>query len=58
MDDLGFLVVGKSMLEIKIVLEKVEKITLDWLMSIAITYDISKMEAILFSKAWSQKLVQ
>lgn len=51
MDNLGFLVAGTSILEIKKLLEKARKITLDWGTRNAVTYDISKTEAILFSKA-------
>lgn len=58
MDDLGFLAAGKSMLEIKKSLDKSDKITLDWEVHNAVTYDISKTKAILVSRAWSQKLVQ
>lgn len=58
MDDFRFLVASKSMLEIKKSLEKAGKITLDWGTRNAVTYDISKTEAILFSKARNQKLVK
>ena len=58
MDDLGFLVAGKSMLEIIKSLEKAGKITLDWGTHNAVTYDITKTEAILFFKARNQKLVK
>ena len=58
MDDLGFLVAGKSIPEIKKSLEKAGKITLDWGTRNVVTYDISKTEAILFSKARNQKLAK
>lgn len=56
MDDLGFLVEGHSVLEIKKVLEKVGRIALNWAAGHAVTYDISKIEAIFFSKAQNTKL--
>ena len=58
MDDLGFLVAGNTMLDIKRSLEKARKITLDWGKHNAVTYDIAKTKAILFSKARNQKLVK
>ena len=57
-DDLGFLVAGHSVLEIKKSLEKAEKMALNWAAGYAVTYDISKTEAILFSKAQNQKLTK
>ena len=51
MDNLEFLIAGESMLEIKKLLEKVGKITLDWGTRNAVTYNITKTEAILISKA-------
>ena len=51
MDDLGFLVAGQSVLEIKKLLEKVGKIALNWAACHAVTYDINKTEVIPFSKA-------
>ena len=56
MDNLGFLVAGHSMLEIKKSLEKAGKIALNWAAGHAVTYDIGKIEAILFSKARNAKL--
>lgn len=55
MDDLGFLVERHSVLEIKKVLEKARRIVLNWAAGHAVTYDISKIEAILFSKAQNTK---
>lgn len=51
MADLRFLAAGSSMPEIEKALEKAGKITLDWETRNAVTYDISKTEAILFFKA-------
>ena len=51
MDDLGFLSAGNSIIEIKKILEKAGKITLNWGMRNAVIYDISKTKAMLFSKA-------
>ena len=53
-----FLVAGHSVLEIKKLLEKVGKIALNWAAGYAVTYDISKTEAILFCKAQNQKLTK
>lgn len=50
-DDLRFLTAGSSVIEIKKVLEKAEKITLDWGTYNAVIYNISKTETILFFKA-------
>lgn len=46
-----FFVVGKFMLKIEKLLEKIKNITLDRRTHNAITYDISKIKAILFFKA-------
>ncbi len=51
MDDLGFIAAGNSIIEIKKILEKAGKITLSWGTRNAVTYDISKTEAMLFFKA-------
>lgn len=56
MDDLGFLVAGQSVLEIRNSLEKAGKIALDWATDHAVTYDIGKTEAVLFSKARNPNL--
>ena len=58
MDDLRFLAAGNSVMEIKKVLEKAGKIILELQMCNAVTYDISKTEAMLFSKAKKQKLLE
>lgn len=58
MDDLEFLAAGKSVIEIKEALEKAGQITLEWGTRNAVTYDISKTEAMLFSKARKQKLLE
>ncbi len=58
MDDLGFLAAGNSVIEIRKILEKAEKITLDWGRRNAITYNIGETEAVLFSKARKQKLLE
>ena len=58
MDDLGFLTAGNSVMEIKKIQEKAGKITIDWRAYNAITYNISKTKAMLFSKARKQKLLE
>ena len=58
MDDLGFLAAGNCAIEIKKTLEKARKFFLNWGMQNAVTYDIGKTEAMLFSKARKQKLLQ
>ena len=58
MDDLGFLVADNSIIEIKKIREKAGKITLNWGICNATTYDISKTEAILFFTAKKQKLLE
>lgn len=58
MDDLGFLTAGHSVWEITKTLEEAGKIALHWGKTNAVTYDISKTEAILFSKARNQKLTK
>ena len=55
MDDLGFLAAGNSAIDIKKTLEKAGKFFLNWGMRNAVTYDIGKTEAMLFSKARKQK---
>ena len=49
---------GHSVYEIKKTLEKVGKIALTWAASHAVTYEISKTEAVLFSKARNHKLTK
>ena len=58
MDDLGYLAAGHSVIEIKKILEKAGKITLNWGTHNAVTYDISKTKAMLFSKTRKQKLLE
>lgn len=58
MDDHTFLAAGLSVTEITKTLEKEGKIALHWGESNAVTYDISKTEAILFSKARNRKLAK
>lgn len=58
LNNFGFFVVDKFMLKIEKLLEKIRKITFDWGIRNAIIYDISKIKAILFFKAWNQKLVK
>lgn len=56
MDDLGFLVDGKSIHEIAANLEKIGEVLLRWGVSNAVTYDIAKIEAIFFSKSRKSRL--
>lgn len=58
MNDLGVLAAGHSLLEIKKKKENAGNITLDWGTSNAVTYDMSKTEAVIFSRARNQKLVK
>lgn len=58
MDDLGFLAAGNSAIEIRKILEKAGKMTLDWGKRNAVTDDIGKTKAVLFSKAKKQKLLE
>lgn len=51
MDNLKFLVAGNSVLKIRKILKKAEKMTLDWEMRNAVTWNISKTKTILFLKA-------
>lgn len=55
-DDLGFLVEGQSVLEIKKSLKKAGKIALDWATDHTVTFNIGKIEAMLFSKTRNPKL--
>lgn len=57
-DDLGFLAFGWSINIIGKLLEKVGKISLEWGSNNSVTYDISKTEAVLFSKARHQRLIK
>lgn len=58
MDDLRFLIAGDFMVEINRSLERAGKISVDWGRRISVTYNISKIKAILFSKARNQNLVK
>ena len=55
-DDLGFIALGSSVKEIIKTLENVAKAVLEWGRLNEVTYDISKMEAMLFSKSHRQRL--
>lgn len=55
MDDLGFLASGNSIQEVANCLEKTGEAVLRWGLSNAVTYDIAKTEAILFSRARNKK---
>ena len=55
-DDLGFLASENSVTEIVRSLEKVAKELIEWGKQNAATYDISKTEAVLFSKSHRQQL--
>ena len=57
-DDLGFLTADRSISKIAKTLEKVGRIALEWGANNAVTYDTSKTEAVLFSKARRQKLAK
>ncbi len=50
-DDLGFITADRSISKIAKTLEKVGQIALEWGANNAVKYDISKTEALLFSKA-------
>lgn len=57
-DDLGFIIGGWSSVEVGKILEKAGKSALEWEANNLVTYDTSKTEAILFSKARPQKLAK
>ncbi len=57
-DNLAFLAAGQSVLQIKKILKKAGEITLNLGMRNAVTYNISKTEAILFFQAVNQKLAE
>ena len=57
-DDLGFLIADRSISKIAKTLEKVGQIALEWGANNAVTYDTSKTEAVLFSRARRQKLTK
>ena len=55
-DDLGFITSGYSVKEPPKTLGQVAKVVLEWGRSNAVTYDIAKTKAVLFSKAHRQRL--
>ena len=55
-DDLGFIASGNSVKEVVKTLENVAKAVLEWGKQNAVTYDVSKTEAVLFSKSHRQRL--
>lgn len=55
-DDLGFRAFGSSVKEVVELLENVAKTVLKWGRLNAVTYDISKTDAVLFSKSHRQRL--
>lgn len=57
-DNLGFLAANNSVIEIKRIPKKARKTIFDWETCNAVTYDISKIGAMLFSKARKQKLLK
>ena len=57
-DDLGFITADRSISKIAKTVEKAGHIVLEWGANNAVTYDMSKTEAILFSKARRQKLTR
>lgn len=57
-DDLSILTFSYSVREIKKALEEIESIALGWKTNNAVTYDINKTKAILFSKARNPKLIK
>ena len=56
MDDLGFIASGYSVRELAKTLGEVAKVVLEWGRCNAVTYDIAKTEAVLFSKSHRQRL--
>lgn len=56
-DNLGFLI-SDSISRVGRLFGKIGKITLKWEASNSVTYDMSKTEAILFSKVRHQKLIR
>ena len=55
-DDLGFIASSSSVKEVVKTLENVAKAVLEWGRQNAVTYDVSKTEAVLFSKSHRQRL--
>ena len=57
-DDLGFSIADQSISKIAKTLEKVRQIAIEWGANNAVTYNISKTKAVLFSKACWQKFIK
>lgn len=57
-DDLGFIICGQSNSKVEKLLEKAGRSALEWRAHNLVTYNTSKTEAILFSKARRQKLTK
>ena len=57
-DDLGFLTADQLVNKIAKILEKVGRIAIEWGANNVVTYNTSKTEAVLFSKARRQKLTK
>ena len=55
-DDLGFIASSSSVKEVVKILEKVAEVVLEWGGRNAVTYDVAKTEAVLFSKSHRQRL--
>ena len=55
-DDLGFIAASSSVEEVAKTLENVAQVVLKWGRLNAVTYDVSKTEAVLFSKSHRQRL--
>ena len=55
-DDLGFIAAGFSVKELAKTLGQVAQVVLEWGKFNAVTYDIAKTEAVLFSKSYCQRL--
>ena len=55
-NDLGFIALGSSVKEVVKTLENIAKVVLEWERQNAVTYDVFKTEAILFSKSHRQRL--
>lgn len=58
MDDMAFLAVDNSIIDIKKILENARKITLEWGLRNVVTYDPDKTKVMPFSKVGKQKLIQ
>lgn len=55
-DNLGFIASGHSIKDIVKVLEKVAQAAVEWGNANAVTYDIAKTEAVIFSRSHCQRL--